>query len=69
MGASSWESLPIIDMLIHRIITLSYEGVDLAKEFGGKSKEKQITDKMKREFGLVEKSHGYSMCSITDGVV
>jgi len=40
---------------------LPYQGVDPTEEFGGKTKEKKLTDKMKSEFGLVKKSHVYSI--------
>lgn len=60
------EPITIMDMLIHRIKNLPYKGVDPAKEFGGKSGEKEMEDKMKAEFGLVNKSCGYSIHSIKD---
>jgi len=53
-------------MLIHRITKLPYKGADPTKEFGGKSKEKELADKMKTEYGLVKKPCGYSIRSITD---
>jgi len=70
-GGCLWlgEPVPIKDILIHRITQFPYKGADLAKEFGGKSKDKELTDKMKTEFRLVRKSRGYSICSITDQAV
>lgn len=56
-------------MLIHRITRLPYQGVDPAEEIRGKTKEKQLVDIMKSEFGLVKKSHGYSIHSIIDKVI
>lgn len=41
------EPIPITNMLIHRITKLPYKGEDLAKEFGGKSKEEELVDKMR----------------------
>jgi len=35
---------------------LPYEGLNLAKEFGRKTGEKDLTEKMKRDYGLVKKS-------------
>lgn len=49
------EPIPITNMFIHRITKLPYKGVDPAKEFGGKNGEKELTDKMKMEFGLIKK--------------
>jgi len=43
--------------------------VDPAEEIRGKTKEKQLVDIMKSEFGLVKKSHGYSIHSIIDKVI
>ncbi|MCY6524974.1 hypothetical protein, partial [Actinobacillus pleuropneumoniae] len=57
------EPIPIAYMLIRRITKLPYKGADLAKEFAGKSKEKEIMDKMTSEFGLIKKSPRYSTCS------
>lgn len=55
------EPIPIIDILIHRITEFPCKGVDPTKEFGGESGEKELADKMKLEFGLVKKSHRYSI--------
>lgn len=63
------ETIPITHMLIHRITKLPYTGANVAKKFGGKIKEKELTDKMKTEYGLVRKSHGYSIHSIVDPMV
>ena len=46
-------------MLIHRITRLPYKGVNPTKEFGGKTREKYLTDKMKRDYDLLKKSRGY----------
>lgn len=48
---------------------LPHQGVDAVEAFAGKTKEKQLADKMKSEFNLVKKSHGYSIRSIKDKVV
>jgi len=48
------EPIPIIDMLIHKITNFPYKWMDPAKEFGGKSKEKEIADKIKTKFQLVK---------------
>ena len=58
------EPIPIADMLIHRIPKLPYNGAHLTKEFGGKTREKELADKMKAEYGLVKKSRSYSIRSI-----
>lgn len=50
------EPIPITDMLIHRITKLPYKGANLANKFKGKSKEKELVDKMKNKFGLIKKS-------------
>lgn len=54
------------DMLIHYITKIPYKGVDLAKEFGGKTREKQLANKMKVQYGLIKKLHGYSIHFIQD---
>jgi len=48
---------------------LPYKGADPAKEFGGKSGEKELTKKMKTKYGLVKKSCGYSILYIQDHAV
>jgi len=53
-------------MLIHRITKFPYKGVDLAKEFGGKSKEKELENRMKIEFGLIKNARRYSIYSTQD---
>jgi len=53
-------------MLIHRITWLPYKGVNPTKEFGGKTREKDLAVRMKRDYGLLKKSRGYSILSITD---
>ena len=39
--------------------------MDPVGEFGGKSKEKKLVDRMKNKFVLIKKSRGYSILSIT----
>lgn len=56
-------------MFIHRITQLPYKGANPAKEFGGKTREKELADKMKKEYGLIKKSRGYAILSIIDQVV
>jgi len=46
-----------------------YKGVEPTKEFGGNRKEKELVDRMKTKFGVVKKSRGYSIRSITDQAV
>jgi len=48
---------------------LPYEGLNLAKDFGGKTREKKLTERMKKEYKLVKKLHGYSILSISDPLV
>ena len=43
-------------MLIHRIIHLPYDGLNPAKEFGGKTREKDLAERMKKEFNLGKKA-------------
>lgn len=47
--------IPIIDMLIHRIMQLPYKSVKLAKEFGRKTGDKYLTERMKRDYDLLKK--------------
>lgn len=61
--------IPIDNMLIHRIIALPYQGANLAYAFVGKSQEKNLTDQMKSDFRLVNKSQGYLISSISNEVV
>lgn len=53
-------------MLIHIIAHLSHEELNMAKEFGGKTGEKDLVERMKKYFDLVKKSRGYSIQSILD---
>lgn len=62
-------SIPITDMLIHRITLLPHLGLNLAKAFGGKTSEHELVEKMKDKFKLVKKSRGYSITSINDPTV
>lgn len=61
--------IPITYMVIHRIMHLSYKGGNLAKEFGGKNREKDITKRMKRDYNLLKKLWAYSIISVTDPTV
>ena len=56
-------------MLIHQITLLPHSGLNPAKEFGGKTSERDLAKKMKEKFKLVKKPHEYSITSITDPVV
>lgn len=47
--------IPITGMLIHRITHLSYKGLNLAKEFCKMIGEKDLAERMKKEFVLVKK--------------
>ena len=63
------ESVPITDMLIHRITLLPHSGLNLAKEFCGKTGEHDLVERMKDKFKLVKNLRGYSISSITDPTV
>ena len=41
-------------MLIHRIMWLPHKGVNPTKEFGGKIVEKELADKMKKDYNLLK---------------
>lgn len=58
--------IPITHMLIHRIAHLLHEGLNPAKEFDRKAREKDLADKMKKEFALVKNPCRYSIMSIND---
>jgi len=58
--------IPITNMSIHRIMKLTHKGTDPSKEFGGEIDEKELADKMEKEYGLVKKLCGYSILSIQD---
>ena len=58
--------IPITNILIHRFTNFPYKGENPAKEFGGKSKEKELEDKIKTKFALIKKSLGYPIQSIQD---
>jgi len=45
---------------------LPYKGVNPAKEFRGKTREKELVDKMKKDYNLLKKSQGYSILFITN---
>lgn len=53
-------------MLIHRITSLPHSGLNPAKEFGRKTGEHDLAERMKDKFKLVKKPCGYSTSSITD---
>lgn len=55
-----------MDMLIHKITHLRHEGLNSAREFCGNVVEKDLVDKMKKDFELVKKPHSYSITSIND---
>lgn len=61
--------IPITDMLIHWIMLLPHLGLNLAKQFGKKTSEHDLVEKMKDKFKLVKKPCGYSITSITYPVV
>jgi len=47
--------IPITDMLIHKITHLPYKGANPAKDFGGNNGEKDLAERMKRDYGLLKK--------------
>lgn len=49
------QPIPITNMLIHKITKLTHKGANPAKEFAGKIREKELADKIKKEYGLVKK--------------
>jgi len=61
--------IPITDMLIHGITHLPHEGLNPAKEFGGKTREKELFERMKKDSELVKKPCGYSISFISDPAV
>lgn len=61
--------IPITYILIHKIMHLSYEGLNPAKEFVKKMREKDLAERMNKYYKFVKKSQGYSILSITDPVV
>jgi len=61
--------IPITYTLIHRITLLPHSGLNLAKEFGRKMSEHDLTEKMKVKFKLVNKLCGYSITSIANPTV
>jgi len=48
--------IPITDMLIHRIMLLPHEGLNRAKEFGGKTSERDLEEKTKENLSF-SRSH------------
>lgn len=53
-----------MNILIHKITHLPHEGLNLGKEFDGKAGERDLAEKMKKEFELVKKLCDYSITSI-----
>jgi len=47
--------IPIMDMLIHRITPLLHDSLNLAKEFSGKTSEKDLEERIKNKFELIKK--------------
>ena len=66
-----WLGAPIsiTNMLIHRIMLLIHEGLNLAKDFGENTSECDLVEKMKKKFELIKKLCGYSITSIIDPAV
>lgn len=62
-------SIPITDMLIHIVMNLPHEGLNLAKEFCRKEGENHLEEKMKKEFSLIKNPCGYLITSINNHVV
>lgn len=48
---------------------LPYKGLNSAREFGKKTGEKDLAEKMKKEFSLVKTPCGYSITSINEPTV
>lgn len=46
--------IPIMDMLINRITQLPHKGANPKKEFRGKIVEKELADKMKKDYNLLK---------------
>lgn len=53
-------------MLVHKITLLLHEGLNPAKEFGEKTSERDLAEKLKKKFELIKKLHRYSITSIID---
>ena len=58
--------IPITDMNIHKITHLSHEGLNLDKEFGRNTGEKELVERMKQDYELVKKLRENSIFSISD---
>jgi len=56
-------------MLTHRITHLPYEGLNPTKDFGQKTREKELAERMRKDYKLVKKSHGYSILYISNPIV
>ena len=56
-------------MLVHRITLLLHEGLNPTKEFGRKTSERDLAEKMEVKFELIKKLHGYSITSINNPTV
>ena len=63
------EPIPITNMLIHRITLLPHPRLNLAKVFGRKTSEHDLTEKMKDKYKLVKNPCRYSITSIIDPAV
>lgn len=61
--------IPITDMLIHQITFLPHLGLNPAKDFGGKTSERDLVEKMKKKVDLVKNPRGYSITHITNPAV
>lgn len=56
-------------MLIHQITVLPNSGSSTAKEFGEKTSDCDLIEKMKKKLDLIKKPHGYPIMSITNPTV
>lgn len=61
--------IPITYMLIHRLTHFPHEGMNPAKEFSGKTGEKELDECMKNNYQLVKKARRYSILSINDPTI
>lgn len=60
------DSIPITDILIHRITQLPHSGENSAISFGGKTGERNLAKAMKDKFKHAKKPHSYAITSIVD---
>jgi len=63
------EPIPIINMLIHRITILPHSRLNLAKTFGRKMGQCNLTKRMKDKLKLTKKPCGYLIYNIIDPLV